>query len=440
MPRYPHLGERCMWLVLNECSSSARPTVTNKAYMRQLLRFDHLIAVGLAALAVVISPYGIRILSGRVELSFRISLISLVIDALLILFIGALLTRGRLRRIFFCFMLLLFPLAIVCGLEAFAQAVRFADTVAPLADMSVLRSRDRFPGYFRGDIHWITQEQDGVMLYRPWQGEGVTINALGLRTALPRPKRPGEWRIAITGGSTAWCYEVLDADTIPVQLENILRHAGHGNMSVYNFGIGMREIKHELALLKKFRDVYAIDQVIFYTGGNDLVSSYMNLSSPGENTFQIDTWELVKTAQRVHAQLFPTSKDTLEQLDADILPRLRQENSLRVGILAADDYCRQAGLRCDFVLQPNLATRRTASGKELEMQKTLLNLYPRMDVAAIQMYADAMALNPSHAVHDFSDIFDHTTKRFFFDVTHVNEAANHAIAERLVSTISFGPN
>src|SRR5262245_30247925 len=140
------------------CSSSARPPVTNKAYMRQLLRFDHLIALVLAALAVIISPYGIRILSGRAGLSFRISLISLVIDALLILFIGALLTRGRLRRTFFWFMLLLFPLAIVCGLEAFAQAVRLADTVAPLADMSVLRSRDRFPGYFRSDIHWITQE------------------------------------------------------------------------------------------------------------------------------------------------------------------------------------------------------------------------------------------------------------------------------------------
>src|SRR5215813_4556641 len=423
-----------------KCSSSECPPVTNKAYMRQLLRFDHLIAVGLAALAVIISPYSIRIISGRVELSFRISLISLVIDALFILFIGALLTRGRLRRAFFWFILLLFPLAIVCGLEAFAQVIRFADTVAPLADMSVLRSRDRFPGYFRSDIHWITQEQDGVMLYRPWQGEGVTINALGLRTALPRPKRPGEWRIAITGGSTAWGYEVLDADTIPAQLENILRRSGHGNISVYNFGIGARELRHELALLKKFRDVYAIDQVIFYTGGNDLASSYMRLFSPGEDKFQIDTWELVKTAQRVHTKLFPMSKDTLDQLDGGILPRLRQENPLRVGILAADDYCRRAGLRCDFVLQPMLATRRTASGKELEMQKTLLGVYPRMDAAAIQMYADAMALNPSRAVHDFSGIFDHTTENFYADPIHVNEAGNRDIAEYLASTISFGSN
>ena len=408
--------------------------------MRQLLRFDHLIAVGLAALAVVINPYSISILSGRVELSFRISLISLVIDGLLILFIAALLTRGRLRRTFFWLILLLFPLAIVCGLEAFAHVVRFADTVAPLADMSVFRNRERYPAYFRSDIRSIAQEQDGVLLYRPWRGEDVAINALGLRAVLPTSKRPGEWRIAVTGGSAAWGFGVLDADTIPAQLENILRRGGHGNMSVYNFGIGGREIQHELALLKKFRDVYAIDQVVFYTGGNDVVYSYMRQFSPSEATFQLDTWELVKTAQRVHTQLFPTSKGMLDRLDADILPRLRKVNPLRVGILAADDYCHRTGLRCDFVLQPMLATRRTASGKELEMQKTLLGLYPRLDVAAIQMYADAMALNPSHAVHDFSGMFDQTTEHFYADPIHVNEAGNHTVAEHLASTILFGSN
>jgi hypothetical protein len=130
----------------------------------------------------------------------------------------------------------------------------------------------------------------------------------------------------------------------------------------------------------------------------------------------------------------------LDRLDADILPRLRQVNPLRVGIIAADDYCHRTGLRCDFVLQPMLATRRTASGKELEMRKTLLGLHPRLDVAAIQMYADAMALNPSHAVHDFSGMFDHTTVHFYADPIHVNEAGNHAIARHLASTILFGPN
>jgi hypothetical protein len=408
--------------------------------MRQLLRFNHLLVVGLAALAVAITPYGIRLFSGRVELSFRITLISLVIDALFILLIGALLTRGRWRRAFFWCIVLLFPLAILCGLEALAQVIGLADSVAPLADISVHRNRDHFPGYFRSDIRWITQEQDGVVLYRPWRGEGITINAFGLRTAMPSPKRPGEWRIAMTGGSAAWGHEVLDTDTIPFQLENILRRRGHGNMSVYNFGIGGREIQHELALLKKFREVYAIDQVIYYTGGNDLTNSYMKLSKPKEDTLQIETWELIKTAQRIHTRFFSPSKDTLDQLDARILQKLRQENPLRAGILAADDYCHRTGLRCDFVLQPMLATRRAASGKELEMQKTVLGLYPQIDVAAIQMYADAMALNPSHAVHNFSGVFDHTTERFFSDLIHLNEAGNHAIAEKLASTISFGPN
>jgi hypothetical protein len=306
--------------------------------------------------------------------------------------------------------------------------------------MSVFRNRERYPAYFRSDMRSIAKEQDGVLLYRPWRGEDVAINALGLRAMLPTSKRPGEWRIAVTGGSAAWGFGVLDADTIPAQLENILRRGGHGNMSVYNFGIGGREIQHELALLKKFRDVYAIDQVVFYTGGNDVVYSYMRQFGPSEDTFQLDTWELVKTAQRVHAQLFPTSKGMLDRLDADILPRLRQVNPLRVGILAADDYCHRTGLRCDFVLQPMLATRRTASGKELEMQKTLLGLYPRLDAAAIQMYADAMALNPSHAVHDFSGMFDQTTEHFYADPIHVNEAGNHTVAEHLASTILFGSN
>jgi GDSL-like lipase/acylhydrolase family protein len=254
-----------------------------------------------------------------------------------------------------------------------------------------------------------------------------------------RSGRGREWRIAVTGGSTAWGFEVLDADTIPAQLDNILRHGGHSDMSVYNFGIGGREIRHELALLKRFRDVYAIDQVIFYTGGNDVVYSYMRQFSPGEDTFQVATSELVKTAQCIHAQLFPTSKDTLDQLDAVILPKLRRENPLRAGILAADDYCHQSGLRCDFVLQPMLATRRTASGKELEMQKTLLGLYPRLDAAASRMYADAMALNPSHAVLDFSGIFDHTTEHFYADAIHVSEAGDRVIAEHLGATVELRP-
>jgi hypothetical protein len=106
-------------------------------YSKPLKVYEYLIAGALAALVIVGSPYGIRILSGRTALSFRISFISIVIDAILLLFIGALLARGALRRAFFWSILVLFPVAMVLGLEALAQAVHLADRVAPLADMSV---------------------------------------------------------------------------------------------------------------------------------------------------------------------------------------------------------------------------------------------------------------------------------------------------------------
>src|SRR4029077_15661979 len=54
------------------------------------------------------------------------------------------------------------------------------------------------------------------------------------------------------------------------------------NISVYNFGIESAEIANELALLRQFRDLYSIDQVIFYTGLLALpTKAWLQLSPPG---------------------------------------------------------------------------------------------------------------------------------------------------------------
>ena len=72
-------------------------------------------------------------------------------------------------------------------------------------------------------------------LYRPLRSNEISINDLGPRTAPPTPKRPGEWRIAVTGGSSAWGWRILDADTIAVQLQQALHRQGHPSIVVYNF-------------------------------------------------------------------------------------------------------------------------------------------------------------------------------------------------------------
>jgi len=72
-------------------------------------------------------------------------------------------------------------------------------------------------------------EKNGLHLHRPWRGDEIIINELGLRTGLPTPKREGEWRIAVTGGSVAFGWRMRDADTIPVQMHEMFHERGLPN-------------------------------------------------------------------------------------------------------------------------------------------------------------------------------------------------------------------
>jgi hypothetical protein len=171
-------------------------------------------------------------------------------------------------------------------------------------------------------------------------------------------------------------------------------------------------------------------QVVFYTGGNDAFDTYMSLvNSDLSEKLAYQYWELVKISQRLHDRLFPSSHNAP---DALLLESLQKENPLRLGILAADEYCGQNGLLCEFVLQPLLATRKIASGKEQEMKKSLLRELPGLDEAVATMFTDAMALNPQHQVYVKTD------EHYFVDAIHVNEAANQRIAQYLATTIGFG--
>src|SRR5262249_45357428 len=143
-----------------------------------------------------------------------------------------------------------FPLVLLAGLEAGAIALHLADRVAPIEDLSLLADKDRWPAHLMSKGR--REVTDGMMLYRPWQGDGITLNALGLRTALPTAKIPGEWRIAVAGGSAVFGWRVLDADTIPVQLQQVLRAQGHANVTVYNFGIDANEIADDLRIVQRF--------------------------------------------------------------------------------------------------------------------------------------------------------------------------------------------
>src|SRR5262249_27988173 len=175
---------------------------------------DFAIAGLIVALAVTLSPIGIRLMTGRLDLSPRITVLSLAFCAFLLVLAAALPSRGRLKVLMIYVLMLSVPLVLLAAIETAAIGFHLADRFAPLEDMSTLVNRSGWPAHLMSAGRKV--EKDGLQLYRPWQGHEIIINELGLRTAPPTPKRSGEWRIAITGGSVAFGWRVRDADTIAV--------------------------------------------------------------------------------------------------------------------------------------------------------------------------------------------------------------------------------
>ena len=141
---------------------------------------EYLVAAGLGVTAFIISPAGIKLLTGRADLTFRVNVVSVTCDLFLIAVIAAIIARGRLRRICFHAVAWTFPFAALAAIEAISLSIRLADRIAPLEDTSILADKGSWPAYLMSDARIYTD--NGLRLYRPWQGDGVTLNKFGLRT------------------------------------------------------------------------------------------------------------------------------------------------------------------------------------------------------------------------------------------------------------------
>jgi hypothetical protein len=394
------------------------------------------VAAGLAILALAVSPVAIRLLTGRPELGFRPLLLSAVFDLFLLLAAGAMLAHGRLRQALFYVLAWVVPFVLLAGLETAAGLVHLTNHVSIIQDLSSIK---RGSNWGPGASHF-APDKGGFVVYRPWSGNGVTINELGLRTPSPTPKAPGEYRVAVSGGSNVWGFRLGDDDTIPAMLQAALRRHGNSTISVYNFGIEDANIAKELALLEHYKDLYGIDQVVFFSGGADVLGEYFALKGEplGVSPDRITSFELYRTYNLIRATWFEPSPDRLARVDK-ALPRLAKSNRLTEGLLAADDYCRQAKLRCDFVLMPLLATRRSPVGSEVKLLQTFRGMYPHLDALSREMYRSAMEIGLEGRVHDLTHVFDDDAEQVYIDVGHNNEAGHAVIVDALLPIIMSAP-
>src|SRR5262245_16227905 len=99
---------------------------------------DFAIAGLIIVLAVTVSPIGIRLMTGRLDLSPRITVLSLTFGAFLLVLAGAVPSRGRMKVVLFYLLMLSFPLVALAAIEAVAFAFDIAAQVGPLEELSTL--------------------------------------------------------------------------------------------------------------------------------------------------------------------------------------------------------------------------------------------------------------------------------------------------------------
>ena len=152
----------------------------------------------------------------------------------------------------------------------------------------------------------------------------------------------------------------------------------------------------------------------------------------------VAAWLLRSQKGALQALSRVTNRLRMAKLDREVLPRMVRNNSLRPGVIAADDYCRAALLRCDFALQGILPTRKSPVGPEIRIAQTVERLFPRFGALNGQLYRDTIAAVPELRIHDLTRLLDASDRPFFVDVAHMNEAGYRLVAEALVPIILKG--
>jgi lysophospholipase L1-like esterase len=229
-----------------------------------------------------------------------------------------------------------------------------------------------------------------------------------------------------------WGTYVRDADTIPVRLARALQARGYDKVTVYNLGIEGAQLENELALLKRFRDVYALDQVVFYTGGNDVLRAYYDRVPSANAWTGFISLELVKAAGRLAATLRPSGPT----LDAGERERMRRANRLVDAMRAAAAYCGEQRLACDVVLQPWLVSRAQPVGPETRLEPAVEANYPGLAELWDAIFAGALDAGAEGHTIDLRAGLDDVRSPIFADMVHVNEIGNAAIAQRLVPIVA----
>ena len=124
-----------------------------------------------------------------------------------------------------------------------------------------------------------------VYLHRKYERSGG-FNVWGYRGPVAKRKQPGEYRVVMLGGSTAYGYGVEWNEAIPAVLEQQLgQHRDEGPFTVVNLGYNNEGAYSFVATLKDY-DALQYDLACLYEGYNDMMA---NPERPNLSVFRRDS-------------------------------------------------------------------------------------------------------------------------------------------------------
>lgn len=294
--------------------------------------------------------------------------------------------------------------------------------------------------------------------YRPPGSTLVPVNSLGLRGPEPSPRRPGELRVAVLGGSSVYGWLVGSGETLPAAVERAVAAAQpERSVTVFNLGVEGFRFQQEVALLARLAPALDLDAAVFVTGGNDVLTAVLD-----GGVHRLEPWhggqpddllvvrstrpgvlgrirELVKHSRLVTVaqlgRLRLGARRTLPSPEAD---RLGQE--LAASFVSSLAELREVAaadrLETVVVLQPLVIDRRSPSFAERVRGWRAKAAAPGLAAVAAGFRHDLLDRPPGAVpVVDGSDCTDGLPGTVFQDWIHLSPAGNAACGGRVAAVL-----
>jgi len=328
----------------------------------------------------------------------------------------------------------------------------------------------------------------GLQVYAPAKSEHYNVNNMGFRTREFVDKGVDEWRIGVVGGSTTWGSWVSNEETIPNNIERLLRskNTSSKNFRVYNLGIEGAGIHTERQIAETLHPIVIFDQLIFYDGVNDLPTDYLAWRMDGLENIRVRPEVSGEKTGSKEGQLSPVLDEmpdgkkanqpfnplvrsanwatrlTVKLADFEIVQSMRYlvkrgqlvtvkwsqsglddvlasklSDRAANGYLAEYDqaiqFCKKNQLRCDFIIQPFIGHKFFHTSAEARIYGWLLERTPdyirQYDLVAEKVLAG----RPN--IWDLRDAVIGERGDVFADAAHMTKLGNRIIAEKIVDRL-----